>query len=140
MNFRRVVFSGITPGLLVLSLAVFLGFGTTVAWSQATSTATVTGLVTDEQGAAVPGAEVRLLETATSAAQTTLTNEAGRYVIVNVQPGTYIVTISKAGFTVHKINAQRVDLGASLMIDATLPTAVRALVLYQTSTRTINWS
>ena len=40
--------------------------------------------------------------------------------IVNVQPGTYIVTISKQGFTVFKINAQKVDLGSSMSINATL--------------------
>ena len=120
MSFRRVVFSRFTPALFVLSLAILLGLGTTAAWSQATSTATVTGLVTDEQNAAVAGAEVRLLENATGASQTTLTNETGRYVIVNVQPGTYIVTISKQGFTVFKINAQKVDVGTAMTINATL--------------------
>ena len=119
MNSRRVVFSGYTP-LFVLSLAILLGLGTTAAWSQATSTATVTGLVTDEQNAAVAGAEVHLLENATGDSHTTLTNETGRYVVVNVQPGTYVVTVSKQGFTVFKISAQKVDLGASLSINATL--------------------
>ena len=87
MSFRRIGSSCVTPGLSVLILMVFLGFGTTAAWSQATSTATVTGHVTDEQNAAVAGAEVRLLEMATGSSQTTLSNETGRYVIVNVQPG-----------------------------------------------------
>src|SRR5260370_30334767 len=107
-------------GLTALLLGTLLATSAIPAWSQATSTATVTGLVTDEQNAAVAGAEVRLLENATGAAQTTVTNETGRYVIVNVQPGTYVVTISKAGFTVYKINSQKVDLGASLSINATL--------------------
>ena len=35
---------------------------------------------------------------------------AGTY-LVNVQPGTYVVTVSKQGFTVFKINAQKVDVG-----------------------------
>ena len=120
MNFRRVVFSGYAPALFVLSLAIFLGLGTTAAWSQATSTATVTGLVTDEQNAAVTGAEVHLLEGATGQSHTTLTNETGRYVIVNVQPGTYTITISKEGFTVFKINAQKVDVGTTMTVSATL--------------------
>ena len=64
MSFRRIGFSvsGFTPRLLVLSLALFLSFGTTAAWSQATSSATLAGLVTDEQNAAVPGAEVRIVD------------------------------------------------------------------------------
>src|SRR5450755_3501327 len=120
MSFRRIGSSYVTPGLLVLSLMIFLGFGTTAAWSQATSTATVTGQVTDEQNAAVAGAEVRLLEMATGSSQTTLSNETGRYVVVNVQPGTYTVTISKAGFTVFRIGAQKIDLGSSMSINAAL--------------------
>src|ERR1044072_872433 len=90
--------SSILFGLSIVMVTI------TAAWSQATSTATVTGLVTDEQNAVVAGAEIHLLEGATGISQTTLTNETGRYVIVNVQPGTYTVTISKQGFTVFKIN------------------------------------
>jgi hypothetical protein len=69
MSLRRIDFTRLTPKLMVLSLAILAGFGATAAWSQATSTATVTGLVTDEQNAAVAGAEIRLLESATGASQ-----------------------------------------------------------------------
>ena len=68
--------------------ALALAFHATPAWSQATSTATVTGQVTDEQNAAVAGAEVRILDAATGTTQTTVTNDSGRYVVVNVEPGT----------------------------------------------------
>jgi hypothetical protein len=107
-------------GFTALLVGILLAAGAGTAWSQATSTATITGLVTDEQNASIVGAEVRMLENATGASQTTLTNEAGRYVIVNVQPGTYVVTISKQGFTVFKINAQKIDLGSTMQINATL--------------------
>ena len=100
MNLRRIVFSVFTPGLLVLSLAIFLGFGTSAAWSQATSSATLAGLVTDEQNAAVAGAEVRIVDSGTGASQTTLTNDMGRYVVVNVSPGTYAIYISKQGLLI----------------------------------------
>src|SRR5512133_3155924 len=115
MSLRRIV-SCFTPGLVTLSLAFLLGGGPTAAWSQATSTGTVSGLVSDEQSAAIPGAEIKLVDSATGAAQTTLSNETGRFVVVNVQPGTYSITVSKQGFTVFKISAQRVELGASLSI------------------------
>src|SRR5258708_1912335 len=119
MKLRRLsVFKNF--GLGVACLGVVLNLSAPPAWSQATSTATVTGLVTDEQNAAVAGAQIRLLESATGATEATLSNETGRFVIVNVQPGTYTVTISKQGFTVYKINSQKVDLGASLSINATL--------------------
>ena len=134
MSFRPTGISRLTPKLLVSSLAFLLGFGSTAAWSQATSTATVTGLVTDEQNAAVAGAEVRLLEMATGSSQSTLSNETGRYVLVNIQPGTYAVTISKAGFTVFKINAQKVDLGSSLSINATLKVGSTSTTVEVTAT------
>ena len=55
-----------------------------------------------------------------AASQSTLTNDTGRYVIANVAPGTYSVTVSKQGFTVFKINAQKIDVGTTLTINAAL--------------------
>src|SRR5690242_15028994 len=88
-------------------LAIFaLTFGLTAnsAWSQATSSSTVAGLVTDEQNAAVVGAEVRLIDLGTGSNQATLTNETGRYVLVNLSPGTYSVTVTKQGFAAFRIS------------------------------------
>src|SRR5439155_4721762 len=48
------------------------------AWPQATSTASLSGLVTDEQNAAVAGAEIRIADLATGSTQATVTNETGR--------------------------------------------------------------
>src|SRR5690242_21440776 len=48
------------------------------------------------------GAEVRLTDPSTNSVQTTITNEAGRYVFVNVPSGTYDIAITKEGFTVYK--------------------------------------
>src|ERR1035438_761138 len=120
MSLCRIGFSSITPRLLVLSLAIFLGFGTSAAWSQAPSSATLAGLVTDEQNAAVAGAEVRIVDSATGGTQTTLTNDTGRYVVVNVEPGTYAIYISKQGFTIHKIASQKVDIGTTMTVNAVL--------------------
>jgi hypothetical protein len=92
----------------------------TAAWSQATSTATLAGLVTDEQNAAIVGAEVRIADPSTGTALTTTTNDTGRYVVVNLSPGTYAITVVKAGFTVYKISAQKVDVGTTLTVNATL--------------------
>jgi hypothetical protein len=61
-----------------------------------------------------------VVDSATSSAQTTLTNETGRYVLVNVAPGMYTVTVSKQGFTVYKISSQKVDVGTSMTVNATL--------------------
>src|SRR5262245_19751476 len=68
------------------------------AWAQSTSTGRVSGQVTDQQNAAIADAEVVLTDTATNTRQTTQTNEVGRYLILNVHPGTYDLSVSKSGF------------------------------------------
>src|SRR5215471_9600705 len=99
---------GIAAPLSGLRLASLLALAATLAYSQATSTSSIAGLVTDEQGAAIAGAEVRIVDTSTGGAQTTLTNDSGRYVLVNIPPATYSISITKSGFAVNRITAQKV--------------------------------
>ena len=107
-------------GLSMMCLGILLCLGAAPAWSQSTATGTVSGQVTDQQNAAIVGAEVRLIDIATSTARSTLTNEAGRYSYINVPPGTYDITVSKTGFSIHKVNQQQVQVGQLLTINAIL--------------------
>ncbi len=99
-------------GALLLSTLPLFG--------QSTSTGTVVGQVTDETDAVVAGAMVSLIDHATGTTKTTATNEAGRYVFVNVNPGTYDITVSKTGFSVSKFAEQAVSLGQQLTVNARL--------------------
>src|SRR6266481_9112996 len=63
-----------------------------------TETATVSGLVTDRSGAAVPGAEMRLLSVERGTIATTATNDVGIYVFPSVHPGQYQISVHKQGF------------------------------------------
>src|SRR6516164_366568 len=98
----------------VLSLLTLPVFG------QSTSTGTVVGQVIDETSAPVAGATVTLIDLTTSANKTTTTNESGRYIFVNVNPGTYDLTIEKTGFAVAKFTQQEVSIGRQLTVDAKL--------------------
>ncbi len=89
-------------------------------YSQNVSSGTITGTVTDPSKAAVADATVTLTDTATNLPRTTTTNEAGRYVFANVTPGTYTVTINKAGFRVAKFTNQVVNVGSSLTLNVAL--------------------
>jgi hypothetical protein len=114
---------GVRPNslaLVVCCLAILVIAGAPSGWSQATSTSTITGQVTDPQGAAVAGAEVRLLDTGTGGTQVALTNEAGRYIFVNLSTGTYDLMVSKAGFTAYRVKATQVSVGSTLTINAAL--------------------
>jgi hypothetical protein len=58
----------------------------------------ISGTVTDPQGAVISGAQVTLLNPATGLTQHTVTSGAGLYTFVSLNPGVYQVTASQAGF------------------------------------------
>jgi len=60
--------------------------------------ASLTGRITDQTGAIVPGAEVTARSLSTSVASATLSTSEGYYTIPALQPGRYEVTVSKTGF------------------------------------------
>jgi hypothetical protein len=63
-----------------------------------TETATISGLITDDTGAVVPGAEVKLQSVDRGSAGSTTTNNAGIYVFASVHAGQYQLTVHKPGF------------------------------------------
>jgi hypothetical protein len=64
----------------------------------AQTTATLAGRVTDERRAAVSGAVVEAVNRATNATLTAATNDDGRYIFAELQPGVYRVSARLAGF------------------------------------------
>jgi len=104
----------------LLAFAVADGIGVPPAWGQATSTTTVVGQVTDQSGAVIPGAEVTLIDTDTQVKRATTSNEAGRYIFVNIPPGNYKLTVNLTGFAAWESAALRVALGSTVTVNATL--------------------
>ncbi|MBS1831044.1 MAG: TonB-dependent receptor [Acidobacteria bacterium] len=74
--------------------------------------ASLTGLITDPAGAAVPGAKVKALNTRTNAASEAVSNEAGRYSIPFLIPGDYTVEVEANGF--KKFIREKVELQISV--------------------------
>ena len=58
----------------------------------------ISGTVVDSSGAVVPGAKVVLVDRATGGTQRTVTNSAGLYTFISLNPGVYKVTASQSGF------------------------------------------
>jgi hypothetical protein len=104
------------------------------AFSQATSTGSVSGIVTDQQQAAIPGAEVLLLDPSTKETSTAKTNGAGRYIFVNVKSGAYNISVVKDGFSTFKIDALQVTIGDSLTVNAVLQVGSTSTTIEVTST------
>jgi hypothetical protein len=64
----------------------------------ASAGATLSGRVTDANGAVVVGAEIEIVNTATNAAIKVITNNQGLFVAPSLPAGTYSVTITQSGF------------------------------------------
>ena len=63
------------------------------------SAQTISGTVTDASGAVLPGVTVEASSPALiEQTRTVVTNDAGRFSIVNLRPGSYVVTFTLAGF------------------------------------------
>jgi hypothetical protein len=98
-------------------------------YSQASSFGTVGGLVTDPSGGAVVGATVTLTDKAINAPQTTNTNDSGRYVFLNVLPGTYDIRITMKGFRQLAVPGQEVIVGQTLTVNAKLELGVMSEIV-----------
>ncbi|MGH9795373.1 MAG: TonB-dependent receptor domain-containing protein [Candidatus Acidiferrales bacterium] len=80
-------------------------------------TGSVTGQVTDQSGAAVPGATVTVLNEATNAKRTVSTGEDGAFVVDNLAPALYKVTIEASGFQNYQTTAT-VRVGVATPVNA----------------------
>jgi hypothetical protein len=106
----------------------------TAALAQSVSTGTVTGLVKDSTGAAVPGATVTLTDVSTKDTRTTTANDSGTYFFANVVSGTYNVSIKKVGFRVAQFSNQVVTVGTALTLNVTMEVGSATQVIEVTTT------
>jgi hypothetical protein len=77
----------------------------------------ITGRITDESGASVPGVSVTATNIATNVATTTTTNGDGDYSLLYLTPGTYTMSAELAGF--KKLVREGIDvrIGDRLAVD-----------------------
>jgi branched-subunit amino acid aminotransferase/4-amino-4-deoxychorismate lyase len=64
----------------------------------------IIGRVTDASGAAVPGAEIKVTNTATNVTLTSTSNEEGNYESLYLQPGMYVVRVTTTNGFPHQIH------------------------------------
>ena len=74
----------------------------------------------DEQGLLVQAATVELIDAATKAARTTMSNRVGRYLFNDTPPGVYTILVRKTGFRQSQVTDQEVEVGLVLTLDVTL--------------------
>ena len=72
--------------------------------------ATVVGTVTDAQKGVIPGATVTVTSLGTNIAQTSTTDEEGRFRIGGLQPGDYRLTVELTGFKSYVIPSVKLEV------------------------------
>jgi hypothetical protein len=82
--------------------------------------ATITGIVSDQTGAAVPNCSIVITNTETGAVARTQSNAAGVYLAPSLLPGPYKVEFQAAGFNKREMQSISLRTGQQLRLDATL--------------------
>jgi len=99
----------------VLSLLLTTG----VTWAQL-STAQLSGRVSDESGAVLPGVTVAATQTDTGFTRSDVTDGNGSYVLSNLPPGPYRFEVSLAGFRTYVQTGIVLQVAATPVVNAVL--------------------
>jgi outer membrane receptor protein involved in Fe transport len=91
--------------------------------AQQAANATLTGTITDPNGAVVAGAKITATQTATGAKRDVVSNEDGLYVFSNMAPGDYELKIEARGFTTKIIKAP-VSLNVGQTVTVNVPVEI----------------
>ncbi len=85
-----------------------------------TNLATVTGVVSDSAGTAVPGAAVTIRNVGTNIARRVETDQTGDFTITNLAPGSYELTVEVSGFRGYRQPGMVLEVGQTLRTDIQL--------------------
>jgi hypothetical protein len=83
-------------------------------------TASVRGNVTDQSSAAVPSAKVTVTDADRGTVFNTVADEAGRYVVTALPPGTYVLTVEAPGFKRFSTDRFTVNVQQQVTVNAAL--------------------
>ena len=98
-------------GALLLGMVLVVGVGQAAAQERFGGLA---GVVRDAGNLVLPGATVTVTSVATGATRTVVTGPAGEYMIPDLEPGRYVVTVELQGFSRVEVQDVAVMLGKSL--------------------------
>ena len=110
MRTPRLVLSN---ALLLLCIALLIPVS---AFAQ-TGAASLTGIISDQSGAKVPGTTVTATNQATNVTYTAVSNEAGNYSITSVPVGSYVLKAELSGFKTATTNTIQVEAKATVRLD-----------------------
>jgi carboxypeptidase family protein len=114
---------GVLVGCFVLALSL-----ASAVFAQ-NFTGSVRGTVTDEQGAVIVGADVRLTNTDTGYSRSGKTDKDGNYAFQSLPIGRYTLTVSKEGFATFEEKDVVLHVNDSLTLDAQLKVGARTVTV-----------
>ena len=85
----------------VVTLAMVFVLIACIGHAQTVAIAQISGVVTDESGAALPGVEVQVTQTATGATRFVVTDARGAYVLPNLPIGPHKLEAKLQGFATY---------------------------------------
>ena len=107
----------------LVTAAFAIVFLSGAAYAQTAATGSIEGVVTDTSGAMLPGVTVVVKNTETNVAREAITDSGGRYRATALQPGTYEVIATLAGFQAPALGRVEVLVGQTQSVDVAMRTA-----------------
>ena len=80
----------------------------------------ISGVVTDETKAAVPGVTIKVINAGTNVATDVISSDAGTFIAVNLPPGTYRIEATLQGFRTSIISGITLNAGSTARVDVQL--------------------
>jgi len=105
-------------GWLFLMMSVALLFATIANSQTAVVTGTIRGVVADQSGAVVSGADVTVTNTGTGRQRSTKSNASGEYAVVDLPAGNYSVTVKMAGFEQTEVKGIELHVSSTAEVNA----------------------
>jgi Carboxypeptidase regulatory-like domain len=102
-------------------VAGIMSYGLWASAAQAQiSQATLQGIVKDRSGSLIPGAAVTLKNKGTDVTRAAATDASGAYIITNLDPADYTLTVSFHGFKTYVVSSLALHTGDNAAMDVTL--------------------
>ena len=109
--------------LTTLLLATAAWFVVPAASVGQTFRGAISGTITDQSGAVVPGAQVTAVEAATNTAYKAVSSSAGEFGFSNLPLGSYTITVAASGFKSEKVDKVPVTAGETYTLPLKLAVA-----------------
>ena len=127
---KRLVWTGKQVSRLAKGAAAVLALGLVIGLVLAPSasaqlyTGSISGAVTDPSGAAIPSAKVTVVDSEKGFSYGATTDETGRFVLREIPPGTYAVTVEATNFQSQRKDGVKLDVSQNVVVDFSVKVGV----------------